>query len=323
MKILISAILIFISLFLVLPTHATNNDYKKKINTFINNFEKNYKKDIVKKIKLTKIKNKLLKLEVSENYIDKKILLLKVIDIKIKEYNKKIKIQNFKRIAHAWGAYNWKTYTNSINALEENKNYYSLFEIDFSWTKDNKLVCIHDWQWSFYNTFWVKLNWDIPTYKEFFYYIEKNYEYKNCTLESLINWLKNNPEKYIITDIKNNNVDWLKYIATKFPNYIDRFIPQIYDPINYKEVKDIWYNKIIWTLYRYWESSDNIIIHLKKINLYALTMPEERVYNWLWNKIKKINSSIYTYTHTINSYNKFNELKNMWINNIYTDKLKK
>lgn len=121
---------------------------------------------------------------------------------------------------YAWWIYNWKTYTNSHNFLEINKNYYSLFEIDFRWTKDIKLVCIHDWKWSFYNNFWFNLNWNIPTYKEFLYYVDNNEKYKNCTLKSLIDWLKNNPDNYIVTDIKSNNVEWLKYITKQYSDYV-------------------------------------------------------------------------------------------------------
>ena len=59
------------------------------------------------------------------------------------------------------------------------------------------------------------------------------------------------------------------------------------------------------------------------MELYAITMPLERVYNWLWNKIKNINNSIYTYTHTVNSYDILEKVRKMWIDNIYTDILKK
>jgi phosphoglycerol transferase len=283
----------------------TDSSWNKKINTVKNNTT----------ISINTIKNILFNLKINSDYSNKKTILL---NSNTKRYKEKIK-----RIAHAWWIYNWKKYTNSHNSLEKNKSSYNLFEIDFSWTKDNKLVCIHDWEWSFYNSFWLRLNWNIPTYKEFLYYIENNNKYKNCTLESLINWLKDNPEKYIVTDIKNKNINWLEYIAIQYPNYINRFIPQIYDPINYEKVKNIWYNNIIWTLYKYPENNNTIIYYLKEMELYAITMPLERVYNWLWNKIKDINNSIYTYTHTVNSYDILEKVKKMWIDNIYTDILKK
>ena len=48
-------------------------------------------------------------------------------------------------IAHAGGRYLGYTYTNSIEALEANRDKFNLFEIDFSWTSDNRLVGLHDW----------------------------------------------------------------------------------------------------------------------------------------------------------------------------------
>lgn len=43
------------------------------------------------------------------------------------------------KIAHAGGGFNGETYTESLDALNFNKNRYSLFEIDFSFTSDNEL----------------------------------------------------------------------------------------------------------------------------------------------------------------------------------------
>lgn len=40
------------------------------------------------------------------------------------------------------------TYTNSIDALNENAALYDLFEIDLAFTSDWELVCIHDWDQS-------------------------------------------------------------------------------------------------------------------------------------------------------------------------------
>ncbi len=49
------------------------------------------------------------------------------------------------RVAHAGGGFEERTYTNTLAALEHNRDDYELFEIDFSWTSDDELVCLHDW----------------------------------------------------------------------------------------------------------------------------------------------------------------------------------
>ena len=47
-----------------------------------------------------------------------------------------------------------KAYTNSFDALDQNiKNGFVYFEIDFSLTKDDQLVCLHDWKRSFKRSF--------------------------------------------------------------------------------------------------------------------------------------------------------------------------
>jgi len=288
-----------------------NKEYRYKIIDIIDNFDNNYQSIKFKKVILIKIKNKLLNLRINNNFDYKINIIIDIINKKLEIYRKV-----FRRIAHAWWIYKWNIYTNSINALEKNKDYYNLFELDFNWTKDNKLVCIHDWTWSFYKTFGFKLNGSIPTYNKFIYYVKHNNKYTNCTIETLITWLKNNPKKIIITDMKSKNTSWLNYIAKNYPTYINRFIPQIYNPNNYQSVRNMWYDKIIWTLYMYNWNSNEILQYVNNMSLYAVTMPLERVYNWLWSKI-----NIYTYSHTINSYYKFNQIKKLWINEIYTDKL--
>ena len=50
------------------------------------------------------------------------------------------------RIAHAGGQFNGATYTNSLEALDQNYEAgFRAFEIDLSFTSDGELVCLHDW----------------------------------------------------------------------------------------------------------------------------------------------------------------------------------
>ena len=72
-----------------------------------------------------------------------------------------------KRIAHAGGGYRGDTYTNSFEALNENiSNGFEYFELDFSFTRDYELVCIHDWSHSFKRSFGFKMNTK-PNLEEF------------------------------------------------------------------------------------------------------------------------------------------------------------
>ena len=142
------------------------------------------------------------------------------------------------RVLHAGGLYNKKTYTNSIESFEKNGKYFNYLEVDFQLTKDNKLICKHD----------VKK--ETASYEDFL--VENNKKkIKECDYRSLSEWLKKNPDKIIITDFKTNNLEGLKFIKKNFENFHKKFIPQIYYPKNYELVKNMGYENIIWTLYRY------------------------------------------------------------------------
>ncbi|OOF13202.1 hypothetical protein BZG79_08415 [Salinivibrio sp. MA427] len=95
----------------------------------------------------------------------------------------------------------------------------------------------------------------------------------NCTLSSLALWLENNPGKKIVTDVKEKNIDALRLIAERYPELKSRFIPQIYWPEEYKMVSELGFDNIIWTLYRFGGDIEDILNHLEKMDLYALTMP--------------------------------------------------
>jgi hypothetical protein len=104
MKQLIICIILFIFYININTTYASidNNEYNYKIINFISNFENKYKNDSDKIIKFTKIKNRLNKINEENHLSNPKIaILIKIIDIKIKQYKENISYKNFKRIVHA------------------------------------------------------------------------------------------------------------------------------------------------------------------------------------------------------------------------------
>ena len=213
---------------------------------------------------------------------------------------------------HAGGLYKNQTYTNSIEAFEKNSKYIKYLEIDFQLTKDYKLVCSHD---DITNTY---------TYKKFLKENKKK-EIKECDYKSLSEWLKKNPNKIIITDVKsNNNLEALEFIQNNFENFHKNFIPQIYDPENYELVKNMGYENIIWTLYKYKRTKDNfnkITNIAKKKKFFAITMPPDVAIKGLSEKIKKeTNSKVLV--HTINFRRDVAELVFFYnVTDIYTDRL--
>ena len=213
------------------------------------------------------------------------------------------------RVAHAGGGFENKTYTNSIDALEANKKKFLLFELDLFVTEDNKVVCEHD------------VNENLKSFKKFQKYINENKLYKQCTYISLKKWLKDNPEKIIVTDFKNRNIDGLTFLSKNFKDYKIRFIPQIYHPNEYQKVKKLGFKNIIWTLYRYGDSNEVVILLAHKMKLFAVTMDPSRARSGLAISLKERN--IKTYVHTINSMREYYKYYKIYeVDQIYTDWIK-
>lgn len=230
-------------------------------------------------------------------------------------------VPNFRprRVAHAGGGIKRKTYTNSLDALDQNiKNGFLYFELDFSFTKDGRLVCIHDWKNSFKRSFgfWTK---EKPTLEAFELLVRNKSEFNKCTLESLTHWMKKNPSAFIVTDMKEDNLRGLKIIAETIPEFERRIIPQVYDPRNYNKVKRMGYKQIIWTLYRYNGSDDDVLAWVDKFDgPFAITMPKNRGISDLPKNLAT--KHIPTYVHTINSLEEKNRLVNTFgVTEIYTD----
>jgi glycerophosphoryl diester phosphodiesterase len=226
-----------------------------------------------------------------------------------------------KRIAHAGGAINGEFYTNSIDALNTNsKRGFYFFEIDFVFTNDDELICLHDWQSNFKKMFGFETQSKLSL-DEFEKCARDNSIYDVCTLDSLIQWLESNPDATIITDIKERNLFALEMISNSVPNYKKRIIPQIYSPENYDTVKEMGFEQIIWTLYRYLGNSQDVLNNVDKFEGdFAVTMPQKLAKTSLPNDLKKL--GIPTYVHTINSQEDKDYFLNIQnISEIYTDTL--
>ncbi len=249
------------------------------------------------------------------------IVFLSFIYTSTHQRTKEAIIFNPLRIAHAGGAINNKTYTNSYEALNSNlQKGFLYFELDFLFTKDHRLICLHDWKNIFKQTFGFEIDEKI-TLKEFEQLVEDRSEYNNCTLSGLAVWLKNNPNAYIITDVKESNISALKIICKTLPSAKRRVIPQIYDPNNFSRIKELGFEQIIWTLYRFQGTNDEVLDWIEKfIGPVAITMPKSRAKSSLPRELEKRN--IPTYVHTVNTIQEMDEFINRYgITEIYTDVL--
>ncbi len=225
------------------------------------------------------------------------------------------------RVAHAGGGIGGKTYTDSIDALDYNiKRGFAYFELDFSFTRDGQLVCIHDWKDNFKDIFGFELP-DRPTLEDFSALVDNYPGPKNCTLDTLAGWMEQNPSAVIVTDVKDDNFSALRIIAEKISDFQERIIPQVYDPANFEKIKGLGYEQMIWTLYRYGGSDASVLDWVDKLTPLgplAITMPTRRARTTLPAELA--GKGIPTYVHTINDKKRKNEFLGKYgVTEVYTD----
>ena len=253
----------------------------------------------------------------------KKMKLSENITLNVNELREILQLKSVfrtRRIAHAGGGIDNVTYTNSFQALNHNlKRGFLYFELDFSYTQDKQLVCVHDFKKEFKKLTGIELK-ERPTL-EVLQSIVNNYsKFSLCTVDTLAMWMQQNPSAIIITDVKEeDNIKVLETIATKLPNFEDRVIPQIYYPEDYSKAKQLGYKQIIWTLYRYAGTNEDVLKWVDKFNgPFAITMPKERAKTDLPSKLAE--KRIPSYVHTVNTKEEAdNFLKKYKITDIYTD----
>lgn len=222
-------------------------------------------------------------------------------------------------IMHAGGEYMGETYTNSLEAL--NNSYsagHRYFEIDFCWTRDSELVCIHDWKET-YKTKFLAPPSGVPSLDEFLQLKMKKGMHQ-LSLKSLISWLSSKPDAFIVTDVKTENIKALTVIATDYSNYKKQFIPQVYQPSEIKPTRALGFKDIIFTIYRCRLSQRRMLEQIAGKDLFAVTLPSSRAAFWNFAANLK-HGGFYTYAHTVNSQGEWDSLKNFGICGVYSDSL--
>lgn len=156
--------------------------------------------------------------------------------------------ENIRYILHAAGEIDGIVGSNSMEALE---NAYATgaryIELDFNFTSDGYLACIHDWYTEYSSA--IPENGYALTLEEF--RNARIYDrFTPLDLESLASFMTEQDDLYIITDIKDDNIAGLQTIAQTYPELQNRFIPQIYNGDEYDAVRALGYEYVIYTLYR-------------------------------------------------------------------------
>ncbi len=209
--------------------------------------------------------------------------------------------------------------TNSIEAMNTSyeKGEYWL-ELDFCQTSDLRFVCLHDF-YAYYSSDITGV--DLPDYETFEKIRKTTYGYESPTLDSLILWLDSHPKATIVTDVKENSLEFARTVAESYPDYVRRFAVQIYGRDEYAEVVSLGFDKVIYTLYRQpLERYDVELISefvAQSEKLVALTYAADVENTDAIAKIVEI--GIPVYIHTVNSADEQKFWRELGVYGFYTD----
>lgn len=220
-------------------------------------------------------------------------------------------------IIHATGGINGLSYTNSKEAMELSlKNGYRLIEVDFNYTTDNRLVCVHNWTDAFFT---LK---ETPDYKTFMQ-LKIQGKYTPISAENVIEYMKKYKDLYIVIDSKHDDlstvVSTLLEIAKK-PEIMNRFIVQLYKPgekANIENVYDFPDDNYLFTCYKFSTDPTQILPLIYDENINVVTIKtevlDEETLEFFMNK------NIYVYEHTVNRPDKAQARLDKGVWGLYTD----
>lgn len=120
-----------------------------------------------------------------------------------------------------------------------------VLEIDFNFTSDGGLACIHDWS----SRFSGQITEGVPLSMEEWKTVRLFDELTPLCLDSLAGFMRQHPDLYVVTDVKENNPLAADVIARTCPDLLDRFVIQIYEDGEYEPIAALGFSHIIYTLY--------------------------------------------------------------------------
>ncbi len=233
--------------------------------------------------------------------------------------------QNSRYILHAGGdTPDGIIGSNSVDAAEHSyEKGYRVLEIDFCFTSDDRLVCVHD----FKNYYSSSLGKSDITYDEFEEVRHNTYPFTSFTLDYLCEWIRGHRDVIIVTDIKENCVEGARIISEEYHDLKDNFCIQIYSTSDYDAVKKLGFDNIILTLYYMnWNEktdTDAIVEFAKSHKLAGITFSAEMVSLVEGYVDALLEAGTPLYVHTVNNEVEHQKLFDMGIWGIYTDYAKK
>lgn len=239
-------------------------------------------------------------------------------------------LKNQQFIAHALGAIEDYTYTNSKEAFLYNyEQGIRLFEVDLSITTDNHFVCRHDWLDHMFPILGQEKIIDednAPLSLEQFKSLPIHNKYTSISLLELLELLQEHKDAYIILDTKSVHTEFIEQeykllidtVNSIDKKLLDRIIPQIYNREMFATISKFYnFPTVLYTLYQEAASNDEALEFAIENNISALVMSMDRFSEDFISKLNENN--ILSYVHTINEEGVFDYLTSVGVTGVYTD----
>ena len=150
-------------------------------------------------------------------------------------------------VAHAGGPIRGLVYTNSREALDENyARGFRVFELDFHWTSDERLVLVHDWPHTC-RQFGAPPH--VLSYKEFVS-MTRHDGLHQLTFDDLDQWLHNHQDALVVTDTKASNYQLMQYLQKNGRAILPQLIIQIYRMRELQEARELGARAVWLSLYK-------------------------------------------------------------------------
>lgn len=216
-----------------------------------------------------------------------------------------------RHVAHALGAWQDRTYTNSLEAFE--KAYddgFRVFEVDLELTTDGVLAATHGWPGA-------ALSLD-----EFRQSMAQR-GLTSLTLPELLALVAERADTYLILDTKGDPLRLWGEVGRVLDDYgpsvRDRLIPQLYS-LRAREVRaTATFPRVLLTLYRTYASDRAILGYLDRTGISVVTLPPKRWNPRLAQELRR--RGVRVYVHTINDRDTANAWFERGIHGVYTDSL--
>ena len=224
-------------------------------------------------------------------------------------------------IAHAGGAIGELTYTNSLEAMNASvAKGFKVIELDFMRAKNGDLVLLHRKPTDAMQGRPIT-DEELPNSAEEFVKTTMVGGLTPMSLITVLDWMSQNPDVYIVTDIKKDSTEGLREIKALSTDGGDRFIAQIYHPDQYDEVKALGFDNIILTVFRLGKplaiSVEELGDLCREKDLFALTMPDSWFADDTFDRLGEIDTPLFL--HTTNGYKTAKGYFSAGVKGLYTD----